>query len=247
MSIVLDGHSHKGKVKEANEDHFSIIRPDHHGRPYIVMVTDGVGGRAAGEMASFLAIRIIAEEIKSKILTTENIKTTAISAIEKANNNIYNSSIERPELFGMCTTIVMGIILGDYIHVFSVGDSRAYLINKKDEFKQITTDHTWIHEMLSVGKIEENEVKNHPSRHRITRAIGISEKINPDYFCIPFEDTKYMLFCTDGLTEHVLDKQIEKTIKKYKNPKTSAEKLVSAALSKGGSDNVTVVVAKFPN
>ncbi|MEZ4813116.1 MAG: hypothetical protein R2883_06510 [Caldisericia bacterium] len=66
MSIVLGGHSHKGKVKEANEDHFSIIRPDHPGQPHIIMVTDGVGGRAAGEMASFLAIKIVAEEIKSK-------------------------------------------------------------------------------------------------------------------------------------------------------------------------------------
>ncbi|MEZ4813117.1 MAG: hypothetical protein R2883_06515 [Caldisericia bacterium] len=67
----------------------------------------------------------------------------------KANNNIYNSSIDRLELFGMCTTIVMGIIFSDYIHVFSVGDSRVYLIDKNSSFSQITTDHTWIHEMIS--------------------------------------------------------------------------------------------------
>ncbi|MEZ4813118.1 MAG: hypothetical protein R2883_06520 [Caldisericia bacterium] len=95
--------------------------------------------------------------------------------------------------------------------------------------------------------MSDKEIKNHPNRHRITRAIGISEEINPDYYCIPFENTKYMLFCTDGLTEHVPDKQIEKIMKRYSNPQISAEKLVGTALSKGGTDNVTVVVAKFPN
>ncbi|MCK5744158.1 MAG: Stp1/IreP family PP2C-type Ser/Thr phosphatase [Caldisericia bacterium] len=247
MKIEFGARSHKGKVKKRNEDHYSVIPPDYKDLPYFIAVSDGVGGRNAGDMASVKALQTIGDYLLQQHLTTNNIKLLSSKAVKLANQNLILIGNNHEELAGMGTTIVIGIILGNDLHLISVGDSRGYIITKSSEIKQITVDHSWTNELIIAGKISQKEAKKHPHRHHLLKAIGVSDEITPDYFKIPLDNIRWILLCTDGLTEHISDKQIRQVLDPKKHPQKCADQFVNLALSKGGTDNITLVVAKLSN
>jgi len=245
MKIEFGVRSHKGKVKKRNEDHYSVIPPDYEDLPYFIAVSDGVGGRKAGDMASVKALQTIGDYLLKQNLTVNNIKLLSSKAVKLANQNLILIGNNHEDLAGMGTTIVIGIILGNDLHLISVGDSRGYIITKGSEIKQITVDHSWTNELIVAGKITPLQAKKHPHRHHLLKAVGVSDEITPDYFRIPLDDIRWILLCTDGLTEHISDKQIHRTLDLKKDPQKCADQLINLALSKGGTDNITVVVTKL--
>ena len=141
----------------------------------------------------------------------------------------------------MGTTITMAVVDHSIktAYIGNVGDSRAYII-KNDEIKQITEDHTYVHELLKDGRITNEEAKIHPKRNVITRAVGSEDFVHADIFEIEVEND-IMLLCTDGLTTHLSDDKIKETIKEYGSSE-SVQRLIKLANDNGGTDNITIII-----
>lgn len=241
MQIKAYGLSDVGKKKPNNEDHFSIINPEFNDFPHILAVSDGVGGRKAGELASVVALQSIIGYLIPRsfrgIFNEEQIR----KAFYLANKHLRQESSNNSNFRGMGTTVVMALIYSDKTYIASVGDSRAYLINST--IKQVTDDHTLPNELLKKGAITQKQYQEHPYKHHLTRAMGIDDVVEPDLFVLNTLEFKTIMLCTDGLTEHVSDSEIFATITKLRNPETSAKKLLQTTLQRGASDNVTIVIA----
>jgi protein phosphatase len=241
MQIKAFGLSDVGKKKSNNEDHFSIVSPEFDDFPYFLAVSDGVGGRNAGELASAVALQFIIGYLVPRSFRNTFNENQINQAFDLANKHLRQESASNSNFRGMGTTVVMALIYSDKTYIASVGDSRAYFINST--IKQITEDHTLPNELFKKGSITQKQYNEHPYKHHLTRAMGIDAAVIPDVFVFNTSDYKTIVLCTDGLTEHVTDCEIFATITKLNNPETSAKKLVQTTLQRGASDNVTVVIA----
>jgi len=244
MKMNIIGLSDPGKVKHNNEDHFTIIYPEFPSSPHIFAVSDGVGGRRAGELASVKSLQVICNFLLSKYLTPQSIENYLMEAFKIANSDLRKTGEGHKELEGMGTTAVVAVIFDDMAFVCSVGDSRAYAIGKNG-IKQITVDHSWTNELIKQGLINGKQAKSHPYRHHLTRALGIDDLINPDIYKVEFNDFGWILLCTDGLTEHISESEIQNIILKLTDAQTITKKLVQMALSRGGHDNITIVLGQI--
>lgn len=241
VQIKASGISDTGKKKSNNEDHYSIIYPEFPGFPHILAVSDGVGGRKAGELASAVALQYIIGYLMPRSFHTNFNQEEILSAFQSANKQLRNTSNSDSNFRGMGTTVVLAMIYPDVTYIASIGDSRAYTMNSS--IVQVTEDHTLPKELLKRGAITPKQYKEHPYKHHLTRAMGIDEFANPDVFKLNTADFTHILLCTDGLTEHVSDSEIYAMVSKSQSPEASAKKLMQATLQRGASDNVTIVVA----
>lgn len=238
MKVYFD--TNKGMIRENNEDNLII---EEKGRYNLYAVADGMGGHKAGEIASNLAINIIREYFIDSFNKEDFMAPMFINeSIKAANLKIREEASKKEEYFGMGTTITMVVIdLSEKIaYVGNVGDSRTYII-RGNEIKQITEDHTYVHELLKERKITMDEAKNHPKRNVITRAIGSENYILTDIFEIEMEDSDVLLLCSDGLTTHISDDKIMDIIKTY-GCSESVERLIKLCNDNGGTDNITVII-----
>lgn len=231
--------TNKGLMRENNEDNLIV---EETGRYNLYAVADGMGGHKAGEVASSIAIDII-RDCFLKNFDAEEFKapTFIIESINKANDKIRKESLNKEEYAGMGTTITMAVVDHSIktAYIGNVGDSRAYII-KNDEIKQITEDHTYVHELLKDGRITIAEAKTHPKRNVITRAVGSEDFVHADIFEIEVEND-IMLLCTDGLTTHLSDDKIKETIREYGSSE-SVQRLIKLANDNGGTDNITIII-----
>lgn len=238
--MIFSGKTDRGKIRKANEDDFTAGNLP--GNAVFAVVCDGMGGANGGSTASSTAVKIISHEIESGFkeeMSSEAVKDLMINAIVKANGVVFDKSREDKSLFGMGTTVVTVVAAGETAYIAHAGDSRAYLVDGKIE--KLTRDHSIVQEMLENGKITREEALNHPQRNIITRALGVEETLDVDYNESEFKSGSSILICSDGLTSLVPDKEIEKIIADAE-PSECAGKLIDAANSNGGSDNITVVV-----
>jgi len=237
--------SDRGKARENNEDSFCIITGLER-FPNVFIIADGMGGHNSGEVASRTAvataekyIRQYNEELKGQT----DIQQVIRDAITETNTAVYNQSMENIDNLGMGTTFVMAVVTQNMLHVGHVGDSRAYLI-RGDGITQITTDHSFVEEMVRNGSITREEAENHPQKNLITRALGCSEEIQIDlYSCKIFEDD-CILLCTDGLTNMLSEEEILSTVLEAKDMDTACSELVNKANDRGGHDNITVIAIR---
>lgn len=208
------------------------------------VVCDGMGGASGGDIASKMAVELIAERItlnynnKMKPLSVSNLLE---SAINFANIKIYDLAREDETLIGMGTTVVAAIMRENEVFVSHAGDSRAYIIN--DEIRQITTDHSIVQEMLERGEITSDEAKHHPIKNYITRALGVTDRINVDFTSESFDENDILLLCTDGFSNSVENQEICNLVKSV--DEDTVQKLVDEANLNGGKDNITVVIASY--
>lgn len=244
ITVKAWGVSDVGCVKSANEDHYSIIPPEFSGMPYLLAVSDGVGGRKGGQFASVKILQVIGNIISNQMPNVENASRILIDSFQSANKELRKLSDKYETLKGMGTTAVVTLIYDSWIFVCSIGDSRAYAIKDGNIFR-ITKDHSMTQELLDRGHIKESQLKNHPYRHHLVKALGIDDQANPDVFRRVASDCQWLVMCSDGLTEHVEEKEILAVTLKENDPKAACQKLLQMTLSRGGSDNVTVVVAKI--
>ncbi len=242
MKIVA--RTDKGVVRDNNQDAYTVLELE--GGAVLAVVCDGMGGAAEGALASSEAIKIIIEFIAERFqpdMSDISLKTLLISAVENANKHIYNISGSDESYEGMGTTVVASIIANSFVYIVHAGDSRAYKISEGD-LTQLTRDHSVVQNMLENGEITPEEAREHPSKHIITRALGVDEFIRTDFCQEPFEEDDILVLCSDGLTNYIRPEDILRLTSDCDYYKY-ADRLVNLANQNGGGDNITVVAVRY--
>lgn len=211
--------------------------------PSLFIVADGMGGHAAGDHASRMCVETVVDSIGNS--SKSGIIPVLEEAVRKANAAVLKKAEEKPELAGMGTTFVAGVIDGDTLYVANVGDSRLYVIDD-ERIDQITEDHSLVEEMVRAGKLSREQMRDHPEKNIITRAIGGDAETEADFFDVGLHRGDIILLCSDGLTNMVEDEQIFRIVKREKTLREAGQKLISAANLAGGRDNISVVLARCP-
>lgn len=242
--MIISALTDVGLVRENNQD--SYFMSSDLDFPLFI-IADGMGGHKAGEIASTMAIDIVKDffvKNKDKLNDEKNLCDIIKHSIKKANQEIYNISLESSLYTGMGTTITLAYILDKKLYIGHVGDSRAYFI-EKDNIYQITDDHSLVNELIKNGSITPEEGKTHPQRNMITRAVGTSQEIELDIFINEINNDHILLLCSDGLSNMVEDTHILDIVKKEIDVNNICKKLIIKAKDNGGKDNITVIAIKL--
>jgi PPM family protein phosphatase len=234
-----------GKKRTNNEDSCIVCQPEDEAllaeRGILFAVADGMGGASAGEHASHLALQVLVEAYYSGGFS--DIPQTLEEALNAANIQVYNESLDHPEYAGMGTTVSAVAIAGDLAYLAQVGDSRVYLLRSGTSFHQLTRDHSLVAEQVRNGLISEAEAENHAMRNLITRAVGIKRKVKVDSFVVRLRKGDSLLICSDGLCGMIPDEEIEQSLISddisYAN-----HRLIARALEAGGNDNITSIILR---
>lgn len=227
--ISWGARSDVGLVRGHNEDSFLVRDP-------LFVVSDGMGGHAAGEVASSIAVETIGERAPG---TADDVLLGA--AMEAANASVMQAAEEGIGKPGMGCTATAVLIEKNRMAVAHVGDSRAYVL-RHGTLVRVTHDHSYVEELVDSGQITADEARSHPSRSIITRALGSDPDMYADHFSLEVNDGDRIILCSDGLSGMIDDSEIESLAVSSATPQQAADNLVAAALTAGGSDNVTVVV-----
>lgn len=204
----------------------------------VYIVADGMGGHQAGDYASKCTVETMVREIRGCF---EQSPIRILSkAIRIANDQVRRKAREDESLYGMGTTVVAATVLGKYLQVANVGDSRLYIIN--EEVRQITRDHSLVEEMVRMGGLDREAARNHPDKNIITRAIGARDTIEIDFFHEELRSGDLVLMCSDGLTNMLEDEEISRILKTPGTIEERAERLINAANQNGGRDNIAVIL-----
>lgn len=227
-----------GQKRQLNQDFVFFSEEPVGNLPNVFIVADGMGGHNAGDYASRYSVETIVDEIAfSRERDPEAILQ---KAIETANTNTRKKAGENLIYAGMGTTVVIVSVIGKYLEVANVGDSRLYLVN--NEMRQITIDHSLVEEMIRMGGIDRASARNHPDKNIITRAIGARDYVEVDFFRLEWTPGDLVLLCSDGLTNMVEDEEIHRILHLKGSLKERAEELVRTANQNGGKDNISVII-----
>ncbi|HEU5348525.1 MAG TPA: Stp1/IreP family PP2C-type Ser/Thr phosphatase [Ktedonobacterales bacterium] len=232
-----------GRRRERNQDNIAHLIPadsqvlDEKGALFVVC--DGMGGHAAGEVASELGVRTICKEYYDTRGT--DVITALATAVERANTAIYQHAIEHPELSGMGTTCVALVIAGGRVFVVNIGDSRAYII-RHGKMRQVTRDHSWVAEQVRVGLLTEEQARTHSHRNVITRSLGTQPNVTADLFVETMHNGDRVLICSDGLHGYVDESDIERTVTGDSTPDVAVQTLIDMANDNGGPDNISALL-----
>ena len=272
LDVDLGAVSHQGHVRENNEDSYLVMRfgrclenlmtnveedlleQSYRMSGYAMLVADGMGGMAGGEVASRLALSKLVELIVDTsdwILGLQR-QQDMVTVMERMTQRFLQiDEILRKEadhdqtLQGMGTTLTVAGALGNNLIIGHVGDSRAYLL-RDDNLKQLTTDHTLAQALIDAGVANRDDPASRSMRHVLTAAVGsLGEQVDPQVQRFKLVPGDKLLLCTDGLTEMVEDATISQVLRETKSAQTACEDLLDLSLSAGGTDNVTVVLAHF--
>jgi len=251
LKIETFGLTDTGMLRQNNEDSF-LVEDDLN----LYLVADGMGGHAAGEIASHLAVESIREFIQK---SAEVSKPTwpfptpkefplpwqrLMASIMAANGMIYRHSRENRNLAGMGTTVVAILLRDDEAIYAHVGDSRLYLL-RNGQFYLKTEDHSWIQEQINAGSLTAEEALRHPLRNVITRALGGASVVSVDIASMSLEPGDLLLLCTDGLTTMLEDEMIASLLREGGSLQQQANRLIETANKMGGHDNTSVVLVRI--
>ena len=247
MKIKLQAMTDAGRVRDHNEDSFLVLKGNDCplGLDSLMVIADGMGGHAAGEVASEMTVNGISHglnnhNVNSSFCSSDFYLSLLTQIITGVNEQVWQASQE-PGKRGMGTTCVLAAIKEDRLFLAHVGDSRAYLF-RDDELYQLTVDHSWVAEAVTQGQLTKEEARNHYNRNVITRAIGTNPTVEVDTASSFIEKRDLLVICSDGLNSMLSDEQISEILRTYK-PKDVCRALVQGANVKGGEDNITVITA----
>jgi protein phosphatase len=229
-----------GERRRINQDYVFCSETAVGNLPNLFIVADGMGGHNAGDYASRFCVEVFKQKIEESNISSPVAAIEA--ALQETNDMLRNKAQEQAELEGMGTTFVAATIFDKEMYVANVGDSRLYVIGK--EMKQITEDHSLVEAMVKTGELDRSAARVHPNKNIITRAVGVNESIEPDFFEVNLEDADTVLMCSDGLTNMLEDETIEQIIRENDDPVTTAETLVKCANQNGGKDNIAIIIIK---
>lgn len=255
MKAHIAWRTDTGLVRKNNEDNLFVVDiSDVPGSPFqcVFAVADGMGGLEKGEVASGIAVKYLHDLFEAQNISAfagkldgeNNVKMFLEQTVLEINRRICAESRNSESGGGMGTTLTFGVQKGDTLFIAHVGDSRAYLIRGKS-MDPITKDHSYVGELVDAGLITEKDAKAHPQRNVISRCLGHDEKVKVDVFARQIKHSDYLLFCSDGLTGMVNDKEIRDIVLREKHPEAAGEKLIDFANERGGVDNITVILAYF--
>ena len=243
------GRSDVGRKRDFNEDAFAVDLENG-----LFAIADGMGGAAAGEVASSIAIATLTDYITRTAGAAASDRpfgwddrlsgqaNRLKSGILLANEKIYRTIEEHEEMKGMGTTLVAALARDCGVCVGHVGDSRVYLC-RDGQLRQITSDHSWVNEQVSLGLLSREEASRHPFRNVITRALGSREQVSADVTEVPLSPGDRLLLCSDGLTNMLDDRRILEVLDAHPTDhEKAAAELVRQANEAGGEDNITVIV-----
>ena len=229
-----------GRKREINQDYVFATDEPLGVLPNLLVVADGMGGHKAGDFASKYTVEVLEEELKHTL--KEGPEEGLLDAVQTANHKLIEAAGKDIKLEGMGTTLVVATVIDHTLYFVNVGDSRLYLINK--DIRQLSRDHSLVEEMVRLGGINEEEARNHPDKNIITRAIGVKENVEADFFEFSLKKGDTILMCTDGLCNMVDDEEIFAIIKGARDIVEAGRTLIDRANENGGKDNIGVVLAQ---
>ncbi len=263
--------SHTGRVRTRNEDHFLVSRvsrqqeiletnlpsdslPEHTGEDgYLFIVADGMGGMAAGEVASRLAISTSVKLFQRSAqwgfrvnhVEARELFERISNDLQEIDKTLTEQSANDRRLLGMGTTLTVAYSMGVNLFIIHLGDSRVYL-HRGGILRQLTKDHTVAQAMADAGYIPPSEVRHHVKRNALTNFLGgHNGKVKAELRWLRLADGDRLLLCSDGLNEMVNDVSISRMLANHEDPRTAAQSLLDEALRRGGKDNVTIIVARY--
>lgn len=239
--MKISAGTDKGQIRKANEDSYFVSNAE---LTYFV-VADGMGGHKGGRVASRMAIESVNSFLcEARMKSCANIPACLREAVNAANSAIYRKAADDESFAGMGTTIVMVYLKDGMAYIANVGDSRCYLI-RDGEITQITKDHSIVWELYEKGQISRSDMRTHPNKNIITRAVGTNFKVECDIFELSVDEGDGFILCSDGLSNMLEDKEILKIFNEAPDTDTCVEELIGKANEAGGTDNITVVAAKL--
>ncbi|HEV8196669.1 MAG TPA: Stp1/IreP family PP2C-type Ser/Thr phosphatase [Gemmatimonadales bacterium] len=239
MRISCAGNTDVGVVRSGNEDSFLLDCAKG-----LFIVADGMGGHAAGEVASEMAVHIVAKELGSlRGLSDGEAAARMRSAIRKANAAIFDRTLAEHDKRGMGTTTTVMVLFSRRYLIGQVGDSRAYLL-REGELLQLTKDHSYVQEQVDAGLLTPEQARTHPYSNVITRCVGANEDVAPDVYFGNLEQGDVVLLASDGLTGMLEDNQIATIMGAEDNPEGAVNKMIADANRRGGLDNITAIVVR---
>jgi serine/threonine protein phosphatase PrpC len=270
LSVASFGVSDRGRVRPSNEDQFlvatlikalevqqtSLPRDESRhssDRSHLFIVADGMGGEAAGETASAMALDYVESYVleslqwfaSCKVSDEDKVLTEFQRALSSAHARLRQEAAVQPKLRGMGTTVTLAYSLNEVLFVAHVGDSRCYLL-RENRLHRLTQDHSLVEEMVKSGALSAEAAAKHRWRHVITSTVGgNSPEIRVDVHRLPLQAGDQVMLCSDGLTNMVSNDEIVQILKSEQGPEVTSRQLVALANEKGGKDNITVVIARY--
>ena len=230
-----------GRVRDHNEDAFFV-----DAERGLFIVSDGMGGQNAGELASRMVVSVLPQMIEGRLRRLSGSRTRAIRywlrrEIVNLSQQLRTASAGEVGFKGMGATLVLALFGPERVHIAHMGDSRAYLFRER-RLTQLTQDHSVVGILLRNGEITPEEAKSHPAGGQLSRYVGMAGEVYPDILSVPLQKGDRLLLCTDGLTGMVPHVEIAALLRERADPQQTCQTLVDAANRAGGKDNVTVVV-----
>jgi protein phosphatase len=241
----------KGVTRENNEDSLAAVTLNHASDTTsqtvgVYAVADGMGGHAAGEVASKLAVHTAVRQLMGEVAEVgedmpENYRQWLESAVALANRVVREKAHEDNKNMG--TTLVMAVVVGNDVHIANVGDSRAYLISPT-HLRQITHDQSLVQSLVDKGQITPEQAVNNPNRNVLIQAVGSQEDVNVDLFSETLDADESLLLCSDGLWNTLGDEEIIHIVRNATTPHAACQTLVDACNAKGARDNIAAVLVR---
>lgn len=244
LSLSVAQRTDVGRKRFHNEDSVAHIVPKDSAmmarKGALFVVADGMGGHAAGEVASEIAVSTVCNMYYQD--DSDDVAATLERAVKVANTIIYQRASENTSQQGMGTTCVAAVLRGDTAYIANVGDSRAYLV-RNGEVRQVSQDHSWVAEQVRAGLLTPEQARVHAMRNMITRSLGFYPDIMVDLFIEPVIEGDSLVLCSDGLSGMVEDDEIRHVVAQFA-PQESVYRLIERANEQGGVDNITVLIAR---
>lgn len=234
-----------GSVRQQNQDacRAEVLAEDR----LLLVACDGMGGARAGNVASELAAQAFGDAALERLSAPEGpgkIARLLEESVAIANQTVWNRSAADPDCFGMGTTLVAALVLDGVCHIINVGDSRAYVV-EDGGIRRVTRDHSLVEDLVLSGEITPEQARTHPQKNLITRAIGVAPETKGDVYEEPCEEGKFLLLCTDGLSNVVTDQEILYEIIHGGTLEDCCKRLLDNALQRGAPDNVTAILLQM--
>ncbi len=240
MRFSCAARTDTGIVRSGNEDNYLMLADRG-----VFIVADGMGGHAAGEVASEMAVRIVSRELGTlRGLTDDQAGERMRHAVIEANSAIFDRTLTEHDKRGMGTTTTALILLPQRYILGQVGDSRAYLL-RDDHFLQITKDHSYVQEQVDLGLLTPEQARVHPYSNVITRCIGANAEVVPDLYFGHLRAGDILLLASDGLTGMLEDEQLAAILRSEGGPQQWVDRLINEANRRGGLDNITAIIIRI--
>jgi protein phosphatase len=228
-------------IRSGNEDNFTVDASPTRG---IFIVADGMGGHAAGEVASEMAVRIVQRELSPvRDLDGEDVVQMVATALKRANRAIHDRTLTETDKQGMGTTVSALLLAGTRYLIGQVGDSRVYLF-RDGGLTQLTKDHSYVQEQVDAGYLTPEQARYHPYSNVITRCVGAGNDVEPDIYRGEARAGDLFLVASDGLTGMVDDRRLAQLLGSRAEPERKVQSLIAEANGRGGLDNITAIIVQ---